>query len=395
MTDLSEFQDGEPRWQSNQPKGWEPSLEWKGTRGTLTTGPVEHEPTDAIWGNLIADWGLDPAQVRIVPGSVQVRAWDANCGGGEIKRLKYYRASLEPVIKTEDHADIDALCRLVEKRKPVKPTFVAGSQRAAIVNLSDWQIGKGEGGGTPAFVERMMVTIDRLQDHLKMLRKLGIEAVYLVGLGDLVEQCDGHYDMQAFSVDLDRREQMRLARRIILGFVDMVIGLGLRAVIGAVPGNHGENRRNGKAFTTWTDNDDLAVFDGIAEIISHNAERYALASIPQAVNPDDLTLTLDVAGVPVGWAHGHQCKSGGPEKWWSGQVMGHQPIGQAQILNTGHFHHLTISEKTGRTWMQMPANDGGSYWWTAQTGQASPAGTVCYVAGNSCGPRGWADLVVV
>lgn len=37
-----------------------------------------------------------------------------------------------------------------------------------------------------------------------------------------------------------------------------------------VPGNHGENRNSsGRAFTTWTDNDDLAVFDGVARALTY------------------------------------------------------------------------------------------------------------------------------
>ena len=396
--DTSDYEVEQP-WRKTKvshPKGWEPSLDWRGDKGTVTTAALEDEPTDAIWENLIADWGLDPAVVRVISGSVQVRAWDANLGNGEVKRLKYYRASLEPLIKPEDRADIEALCKAVMHRKPVKATFNLGSERAVIVNLSDWQTGKTNNGkGTPELVEAINATTDRLIDWLKTLKKNGVLCVYVIGLGDLVEQCDGHYDMQAFTVDLDRREQMRLARRLILMIVDRIIGLGLRVVLGAVPGNHGENRRNGKAFTTWTDNDDLAVFDGVAEVLASNPDRYHLASVPQGAIADDLTLTLDVAGVPVAWAHGHQCKGKGPEAWWAGQVMGYQGVGTAHILNTGHFHHFTISEKTSRTWMQMPAMDGGSHWWTSNTGQHSPRGTVAYVAGNACGSRGWSDLVIL
>ena len=398
MTDLSEFEEEQP-WRNNRvehPKGFEPGITWDGRSGELATGPLEHDPDDAIWGNLIADWGLDPKTTRIVPGSVQVRAWDANVGKGVIKRLKYYRARIEPTIRAEDHADIEALCRLVEKRKAIKPSFQAGSERAVVVNLSDWQAGKKDmNGGTPEFVEAIHATMDRLTEWLKWARKLGIECVYVIGLGDLVEQCDGHYDMQAFNVDLDRREQMRLVRRLILGFVERIIGLGLRCVLGGVPGNHGENRRNSKAFTTWTDNDDLAVLDGVAEVLAANPERYALASVPSGAIADDLTLTLDVAGVPISWAHGHQCKGKTIESWWAGQVMGYRGVGSAQILNTGHKHHLIVSESTRRTWFQMPAMDGGSTWWTDQTGQHSPRGTVAYVAGNSCGPRGWSDLQIL
>jgi hypothetical protein len=75
--------------------------------------------------------------------------------------------------------------------------------------------------------------------------------------------------------------------------------------------------------------------------------------------------------------------------------MGRQPVADAAILITGHFHHLIVSETTGRTFMQVPAMDGGSEWWTDQTGQNSAAGTLCLGIGEGYGARGWGDLVVL
>ena len=92
MADLSEFAD-QP-WNRpaavQHPKGWEPGIDVSGRSGTLTVA-LEHEPTSAIWRELIADWGFDPSTTSIV-GPVQVRGWDANIGGGEIRRMRYYRA---------------------------------------------------------------------------------------------------------------------------------------------------------------------------------------------------------------------------------------------------------------------------------------------------------------
>jgi hypothetical protein len=202
--------------------------------------------------------------------------------------------------------------------------------------------------------------------------------------------------MQAFSVDLDRRDQMRLARRLLLNYVDAITDLGLPLIIGSVPGNHGENRNSsGKAFTTWRDNDDLAVFEQVAEILDANPSRYGSVSVPLGAIADDLTMTLDLAGVAVGFAHGHQIRTGGPEKWWQGQALGRQAVADASILVLGHKHHLYVSEGSGRTVMQCPAMDGGSYWWTAQTGNESPAGMLTTLVGSGCGPRGWSDLAVI
>ena len=397
MAGLSDFEPREPRHRLEHPTGWEPSLEWSPEGGTLSTGPLEHEPTDAIWANLMADWGLDPLTVRIIPGSVQIRAWDAQTAEG-VQRLRYYRARIEPLARFADPEDVAELCRMVEKRKPRKVEQPVGD-RAQVVLASDWQLGKAreKGGGTPETTERILDSLDRLVAKIKRDRKMGagVDSAYLVGLGDIIEGCDGFYAMQTFTADLDRREQMRLARRLLLTFVDALVDLDLAVVLGAVPGNHGENRRNGQAYTTWTDNDDLAVFEQVAEILAHNADRYGAVSVPLGGIADDLTLVLDVAGVPVGFAHGHQIKRGGPEAWWKGQALGRQPIGDAELLCIGHKHHLMISEAPGRTILQAPAMDGGSYWWTAQTGQNSPAGMLTFHAGAGCGPRGWDNLALL
>ena len=99
------------------PQGWEPGVAWNGREGTLTTPPLEADPTTGVWSELVADWGLDPLTTEVVEGSVQVRAWDTHDG----RRLRYYRATLRARELDYDRPDVDALCRLVERRRPVKP----------------------------------------------------------------------------------------------------------------------------------------------------------------------------------------------------------------------------------------------------------------------------------
>jgi hypothetical protein len=70
--------------------------------------------------------------------------------------------------------------------------------------------------------------------------------------------------MQTFSVELDRRQQVKLVRRMLVTMLTEWGRLPVQMVVGCVPGNHGENRRGGKAFTTFEDNDDLAVFEQAA-----------------------------------------------------------------------------------------------------------------------------------
>jgi hypothetical protein len=378
------------------PSGWEPGIAWAGDSGTITTAPLEAEPTGGVWAELVADWGLDPAVTEIVPGSIQVRAWDTHDG----RRLRYYRAALRAITDLGERADIEALCAAVMRRRPISPATVATGERALLVALSDWQLGKGEGGGTPATVERICSALDQLPARLRELRRSGREvaAVYIVGLGDLVEQCAGHYPGQTFTVDLDRREQLRLARRLILRAVDTVAPLAPRVVLAAVPGNHGENRGAvGKAYTRTTDNDDLAVVEQVAEVLAANPARYGHVA---TVLAESATLVLEVGGVVTAFAHGHKSGGGGHpaqriERWWQGQVMGRRPVADASLLLTGHYHHLVISEGTGRTMVQVPAMDGGSEWFTESTGQSSPAGLLTLGVGTAYGPRGWGDLAVL
>ena len=385
-----------PRPRQVHPKGWEPGTVYDPSTGGTITVQATNEPTDAIWATLIEDWGLDPATTEIVSGSVQVRAWDTT-RDGETIRLKYYRATIQPATITVDTADVAALCATIMRRRPLKRTGADIGDRALVALLSDWQIGKTDtNGGTAGTIERILTAIDGVGRRVKELAKMGrpVGAVYLVGLGDLVEGCTGHYATQTFGVDLDDREQDRVVRRLLLAAVETVAPLVERVVLAAVPGNHGENRLNGKAFTRLSDSRDLACFEIVADILAANPDRYGHVTTTIA---DGYTLTLDVAGVPIGFAHGHRGPGGGQAKieaWWRGQALGRQPVADAQLLCLGHYHHLLISEATGRTVLQAPAMDPGSQWFTDYSGQSSPSGMLTFVAGSGCGPRGWTDMAV-
>ena len=399
MTDLSEFERRTAK--PAHPTGWEPSLEWDGRRGTITA-QLDEEPDAAVWDSLIADWGLDPARTQVEDGSLQIRAWDAS-RNGEIVRMKYYRCVIKPREIGVDRADVEALCRAVMKRKPAKRKPEPAGDVGFLVLLSDWQLGKGEGGGSAAASERIMAAIDLSLLRYNELRAAGrsVGCVYLIGLGDIVEGCEGYYPMQTYQADLSDREQDALARRLLLYAVNSFVDAGARVVAMGVPGNHGENRRNGKAFTDFRDNRDYSAFTTLADILAVNSERYSHVSVPvEALNDDDLTMTLEIFGVPVSFAHGHQFRSGANaqakmEGWLKGQALGRTGVSDAQLLFAGHLHHFVISESTGRTVIQVPAMDGGSQWYKSTAGASAPTGMVSLVVGAAAGPRGWDDLKIL
>lgn len=66
-------------------------------------------------------------------------------------------------------------------------------------------------------------------------------------------------------------------------------------------------------------------------------------------------------------------------------------VGDATLLLTGHYHHLRVEQPGAKTWIQAPALDGGSDWWTNTSGQHSAPGTLTLVVGQG----GWDHLRVL
>lgn len=382
------------------PAGWEPGYTYDSTTGTgtVTTQALDTEPDTGVWAELIADWGLNPATHQVVPGSVQVRGWDAPVGGGEVRRLRYYKATIvDRVVQTADVAEvIAAACR----KGPLKRDPVTTDHPAFVVSLNDWQLGKaGPDGSSVATMTFLSAAWAAVLARLKELEKLGRRPsqVILANTGDLIEGVAGHYASQTFTVDLNGREQLRVARRLVFRMVDDLVSRNYPVVVTAVPCNHGENRNGaGKAQTTPDDNASLTIIEGVEEACAANEDRYGgRVSFAYA---KDLTLVLDINGVNVGLTHGHQIRGSGStaakvEKWWQGQIMGNQPIAAADMLLTAHLHHLQVSEETGRLVIVAPAADGGSYWYSSATGRNSRRGMLTLTVGDGH-DRGWGDLHV-
>lgn len=375
------------------PSGWEPGIAWDGRTGTIASGPGER-PTAPDWTPLLEAWGLDPAIYEVVE-PVQVRAWDAAVGGGLVRKMWYHRAGLRQK-RVASATDVQALIAEVKRHK-TRPRRDVVADRAhpglsptvsLVIVLSDWQLGKQ---GTTEAVERILRCLDGAVNRAKVCKP---SQIHIIGLGDLIEQCDGHYPMQAYQTELNRREQVTLARRLITKYVTTLAPLVPRMVVAAVGGNHGENRRDGKAYTDFGDNDDVAMFEQVAEVIGANPDAYGHVSF--MLPKEQLTLTLDIAGTIVGLAHGHQAKrSGAPsvkmQEWWKGQAFGQRPVGDASLLLTGHYHHLSILEDGARTHMQAPTMDSGSQWFEESSGKPSRPGMLTF----TIGPDGWDDVVVL
>jgi len=406
VTSISDMLENPPRKEPvrKSPPGWEPGYSYDTESGTgeVTTGPLPVEPDAGVWAELIRDWGLDPARQQIVPGSVQVRGWDANVGGGQIERLRYYRARI--VDRTVQTADVDELVRIAGKRKPLTPRKPATDTLEAdfVVSMNDWQIGKaGPDGSSEETVDGLTDAFAAARTRLRAIERTEgrPERVVLANTGDLIEGITGHYASQERTVDLGLRDQMRIARRLIFGLIDDFTRDGYPVLVTAVACNHGEVRGGGnRSITTPDDNLSLAIIEGVDEACSANPDRYE--GVEFAYARDGLTLVIEASGVNVGMTHGHQMRGSAnaagtavAAKWWEGQIMGTQPIANADMLMTAHRHYLEVSEMTGRTIIQAPAFDGGSFWYTSATGRNSPRGLLTLTVGRAH-ERGWGNLDV-
>lgn len=351
---------------------WVPGVEWLGDEGTVTTDALNGDPQ---WDQILRKWDLDPNEFQIVE-PVVFNTW----GGEDGLNNKQFKAKV--IRRRHAPVDIEPLIKDAMRHKPKKRSYPG----EAILNvvLADWQIGKADHGGVEGTIERIIAARDEVTARAAELRKMGrkVSALNVLWTGDSIEGCMGHYPSQAFSVELDRRDQIKVTRRLL---TDSLIAWSKHfdsITVAAVGGNHGENRNGGGAYTGAHDNDDLAIVEQVQEILSANPD--AFGHVRFAIARDNLTLTIPAGEWIIGITHGHVGKWGsGTEgklfRWWQGQAAGRQPIGDSDILVTGHYHHFRIADWGGCVWLQAPAMEGGSEWWRVSSGQMSQIGTLTFV----------------
>ena len=375
-SEMNSVQKIEPRQRQAE---WLPGVTWQGEEGTVTTPPMEGDNAPD-WSGVLRMWGLDPEHFQVVE-PVLFNVWGDTLGilnrqwkGKVIRKGK------------QEFADIEALIQEIKKHKPRERKPMVGSA-SLVVCASDWQTGKRDGDGLKGLVGRWLQAIDDVEFRLKELKKIGrpIDSITVLCLGDLVEGCDGHYDIQTFTVEVDRRDQVKIARRLLRDALIRWSKIVPSITVAAVGGNHGENRKNGKAFTTLNDNDDVALVESVAEIFQANPEAYG--HIRFAIPKEELSLTLEVHGKIIGISHGHLARSAGsPEsklrRWIADQTLGRQSIGDCDILVTGHYHSFRLADWGGVKWLQAPALDGGSVWWRQSRGEVAGVGVLTFLVSS-------------
>lgn len=367
---------------SNVPQEYRARLDIGPEGGYFVSTPrTAGDLPDAV--DMFKDFDLDPNMWEVV--SVRKSRWQRYDG----EWLEAARVNVKPVGRVEGQdLDYDELVREIASYKPKNKSAVVGPLYA-IYAIGDTQYGKDAGGGTEATVQRVLRGIDEAVGRHKELLKLGrpIGTVVLPQLGDCIEGSTSQNGKVLGRSDLGVTQQVRIGRRVLMAWIKAFAPLCEELIIPVVPGNHDEPHR-----ISMTDPIDSWQIEVVAAVQDACSENPALSHVkfyyPQ---PDHATLAIDLGGTVLGLAHGHQAKDMG--KWIAGQATGRTPVGYADVLMTGHFHHFRADQIGPRLWIQVPAMDGGSAWFRDKSGLESPTGIVSLVVGPEYDPR--RDLAVL
>jgi len=293
---------------------------------------------------------------------------------------------------TGDTLDIDPV-RLLAALRVTEATYTdttgvygpRDGDGAFVLSLNDTQIGKDEGGGTPATIERVYRYVEQAKDRIADLRALGREigTLVVIGGGDIVEgTCI--YPNQSYNVDLaSRRDQINVSVTLVLHVIDTLAPLFDEVIVLATRGNHGENRKDGSR-TTSSDNDDLLIFEIAQQAVDRDDN---LAHVSFIIADSEPAVWVDVAGWRLATTHGDIYGKGvsGPtqdkkaQAWFKNMAMARNPVGAADVLITHHFHHDKMADWGACLWRQTPAMDGGSAWFEQTTGEYSAPGMLTFV----------------
>ncbi len=372
------------------PSGWQPKAEFSEQTKTGEVVHVQPESNNFEYDTLLRTWGFNPKEFYIDEDTIKFSTWNTQQKGGRIVDMYAFKAVIK---KKNPHHDKYFKKLQAEIRKKTPITVKKGGNCAWFFFMADWQLGKKD-LGTNETVKLIRRAVAGGKQQIKDLAKQGyiVKEIYLIGLGDLIENCFGFYEHQPFNVELTKTEQEHLTRVMIMEILDGFLGCAETIILGGVPGNHGENRAGkGSVTTNRLDNADTEQIQIVGEIIK-DRPRYKHVKV---VIPNDFHLTLEVFGTSVAFTHGHMTQGGGDiwskiEKWWKGQMYGWLPAGLAEILVTGHYHHLRIVEQLGRTWFQAPSLDQSDEF-KARTGNATRNGVLTFTLNKN----GWDNIKIL
>ena len=359
------------------------SVEWNGDSGVLKTGALSQALSDISPDEILRLFGHDPEKVEIV-GTLRERHsqyWSRDLEEMLWKHTYSFAIKRSTASEVRDFDPEDLIKKMGLKSTAPKDTSYS-QESTFVLDWADWQTGKKEGGGTPAFIERFDKSMAMAKSRIQELRSIGrgLQELVIIGGGDMVEGCV-IYPQQSFGIDMNRREQIRLTVATILkGIYELApMFKSVRLVI--APGNHGEHRINGNR-TEISDNDDLLVFE-MAEVAIANDPN--LKHVTFQIAESEMSITTDIHGWVYGITHGDVFGRGAGAvvnrvfNWYKTMAANRHPVGASDVLVTHHFHHEATADWGNTLWIQNPALDGGSNYFKEALGYDAQSGMASWV----------------
>lgn len=370
------------------PAGWSPRAEYDTAEGGFIVSPAweagEPEPSEV---DLLSERGMDPLRWAVT--SVRYSEWEQSKrlenGDRDVITLHAKRVNIAPRLGSTRVADTDLVELFKAKRSRARQRYTGGGGAPGVFVHAggDYQLGKTDGDGVDGTVNRFMDALDFGRTRLTQLRRdHAIATVVLPHLGDCIEGYVSQGGRNAGRTQYATSEQVDLLIHLLCEQVAHYAPLADKLVVPIIPGNHDEEARNpdGLEHHSWS----TFAAKQLRRTLRMAGTSYDHVRI---VTPaaGELTLTLDLGGVPNGFGHGHYHGPGKLHDWLNDQAGGMQLVGEARIMWEAHHHHLSVTQRNVRTGIQVPALEGESRWWRHRKGEQSPPGMVTALVGEHLG----------
>ena len=371
------------------PAGWEPGVKYEPDGSRIVTLPPSPALADESgWAAAVKGLGVDVPdgfRVRLVEAKYDPAAWHRDAEGADAvtRPIWRYRFVVEVAPARIDVAELLAAVR--HRGKAPEPSDAGAG---FVFAVGDMQLGKSDGDGSAGTVGRFYESLDRALARYKSQRKLGrCGPVTLLVAGDCIEGVTSQGGNLVARNDLTLTEMVRVYRRLLADQVGAFAQLADAVTVAVVPGNHDEAIRTGNQMSSRYD--DSWAIEGASQVADvMKAKGYDVGWI--FPGRDEMHLTIDVAGTRLGLLHGHQTRNK-MQTWLANKAMARDAIGTADVVVSGHYHHLRLEQMGATTWMQTGALDGGSVWWEHKGGLSAPPAALTFITGGGL----WSGLEIV
>jgi len=218
--------------------------------------------------------------------------------------------------------------------------------------------------------------LEQAAEQLKFISQFTeIENVHIAWLGDNVEGFQSQGGANAWRTPFSLTEQTRILRKLMLFAIELFYPLAPKISCVSIPGNHDEAIRFGKSgVTKYNDSFDVDSLLAVKMAVDLS-DKYPNVTF-HVPEDDEMTVTLETSNTVICHVHGHKFKGGKAFEWWKGQTFGEYAPGAADILLSGHVHHLQVEQSGKKTSIRVPALEEASNWYRHQSGEAPNPGLV-------------------